>query len=58
MTTEQKLRLLEQTQKLTEVNKTLFELINEAEEKDANCLVKAIDKILDSANWINKAAQQ
>ena len=55
MTTEQKLRLLEVSQRIVAINKDLFELSAELTGEDLMPIVRAVDKLLQAGDAINKA---
>ena len=55
MTTEQKLRLLEVSQRIVQINKDLFELSAELTGEDLVPIVKTVDKLLQAGDAINKS---
>jgi len=55
MTTEQKLRLLEVSQQIVQINKNLFELSAELTGEDLVPIVKTVDKLLQAGDAINKS---
>jgi len=55
MTTEQKLRLLEVSQQIVQINKNLFELSAELTGEDLVPIVRTVDKLLQAGDAINKS---
>jgi len=55
MTTEQKLRLLEVSQRIVQINKDLFELSAELTGEDLVPIVRTVDKLLQAGDAINKS---
>jgi len=55
MTTEHKLRLLEVSQRIVQINKDLFELSAELTGEDLVPIVKTVDKLLQAGDAINKS---
>ena len=55
MTTEHKLRLLEVSQRIVQINKDLFELSAELTGEDLVPIVRTVDKLLQAGDAINKS---